>query len=184
MLILMRLKTELSPFDRLRLHKSALMLNIFGKRNCFDIEDPRLAYFDEIDALSIEIKNLQSQYDADTKQTLEHMLKTVDSCIKESYRRSIPYLLQSATFVNSIFDNKSLIIASAIVGILSICNYSAIKDIEYIIREVGYPQDFFSNKDILTTTINLEKTGVLSKTDVGYCLSGSLNNVSEYQMLI
>ena len=44
MLILMRLKTELSPFDRLRLHKSALMLNVFSGRDCFDIEDETQEY--------------------------------------------------------------------------------------------------------------------------------------------
>lgn len=184
MLIMMRLKIELSHFDRLRLHKAALMLNIFSKKKCFAIEDPVLAYFDEIDNLSAEVKKMQEQCNADTAKTLEQTLKSIDTQIKESYKRSTPFILQSADFVNSITDNKTLIVASAIVGILSFYGYMPANDFEFYMRQTGYPEEFFSKKDIITATVNLEKSGVLTKTDVGYSLSESMKNVVEYQRLI
>ena len=143
MLILMRLKTELSYFDRLRLHKAALMLNIFSKKKCFAIEDPVLAYFDEIDNLSAGVKKLQEQCNADTAKTLEQTLKEVDPRIKESYNRSTPFILQSADFVNSITDNKTLIIASAILGILCFYSYMPANDFEFYMRQSDYPEEFF-----------------------------------------
>ncbi len=184
MLILMRLKTELSPFDRLRLHKSALMLNIFSKKKCFAIDDPVLVYFDEIDNLSAEIKKLQEQCNADTDKTLEQTLKNVDSRIKESYNRSTPFVLQSADFVNSITDNRTLIIASAIVGLLNFYGYLPANDMEFYMRQTGYPDEYFSKKDIITVTVNLEKTGVISKNNIAYQLSDDFRNVAGYVRLI
>ena len=184
MLILMRLKTELSHFDRLRLHKAALMLNIFSKKKCFAIEDPVLAYFDEIDNLSAEIKKLQEQCNADTAKSLEQTLKEVDTRIKESYKRSTPFILQSADFVNSITDNKTLIVASAIIGILSFYGYMPANDFEFYMRQTGYPEEFFSKKDIITATVNLEKSGVIVKAVSAYRLCDSFTNVAEYKRLI
>lgn len=184
MLILMRLKTELSHFDRLRLHKAALMLNIFSKKKCFAIDDPVLAYFDEIDNLSTEIKKLQEQCNADTAKALEQTLENVDSRIKESYKRSTPFILQSADFVNSITDNKTLIIASAIVGLLNFYGYLPANDMEFYLRQTGYPDEYFSKKDIITVTVNLEKTGVIAKNNIAYQLSDDFRNVSGYVRLI
>ena len=96
MLILMRLKTELSPFDRLRLHKSALMLNVFSGRDCFNIEDETRVYYQIVDNLAVEIKKLQKQNDTDTATTLQSQLGNQDSRIIEAYKRSIPYVIQSA----------------------------------------------------------------------------------------
>ena len=184
MLILMRLKTELSHFDRLRLHKAALMLNIFSKKKCFAIENPVLAYFDEIDNLSSEIKKLQEQCNADTAKTLEQTLKEVDPRIKESYKRSTPFILQSADFVNSITDNKTLIIASAILGILCFYSYMPANDFEFYMRQSDYPEEFFSRKDIITATVNLEKSGVIVKSRVAYQFADDFKNVSGYVRLI
>ena len=184
MLILMRLKTELSHFDRLRLHKATLMLNIFSKKKCFAIEDPVLAYFDEIDNLSVEVKKLQEQCNADTAKTLEQTLKEVDTRIKESYKRSTSFILQSADFVNSITDNKTLIVASAIIGLLSFYACLNANDIEFYMRQCDYPEEFFSKKDVITTTVNLEKSGVIVKSRVAYQLADDFKNVLGYVRLI
>ena len=184
MLILMRLKTELSPFDRLRLHKSALMLNVFSGRDCFNIEDEMQEYYQIVDNLAVEIKQLQKQSNTDTAATLQSQLDNQDSRITEAYKRSIPYVIQSAGFVNSIPDREALVLVSAIIGCIHKCKSANIKDIEASLKNNNSATEPFDCKSILSTAINLEKSGVLTKTDDGYCLSRSLKDVVGYERLI
>ena len=184
MLILMRLKTELTPFDRLRLHKSALMLNVFSGRDCFFIEDETQEYYPTVDSLAAEIKKLQAQNDADTTTTLQSLLSCQDSRIIEAYKRSIPYVIQSAGFVNSISDCDVLAFASAIIGYIHRSKNANINDIEAALNNKGFSPEQLNLKNILSAVINLEKSGFLTKTDAGYCLSGSLRDVEEYERLI
>ena len=184
MLILMRLKTELSPFDRLRLHKSALMLNVFSGRDCFNIEDETRVYYQIVDNLAVEIKKLQKQNDTDTATTLQSQLGNQDSRIIEAYKRSIPYVIQSAGFLNSISDSDELVLISAIIGCVHQNNSANINDLETFLKTDNAASEPFDRKSILSTAINLEKSGVLTKTDAGYCLSGILKEVSGYERLI
>lgn len=184
MLILMRLKTELSPFDRLRLHKSALMLNVFSGRDCFNIEDEMQEYYQIVDNLAVEIKQLQKQSNTDTAATLQYQLDNQDSRITEAYKRSIPYVIQSAGFVNSISASSELVLISAIIGYIHQSNSANINDLETLLKSNNSAPEPFDRKSILSATINLEKSGVLTKTDVGYCLSGSLKDVADYVRLI
>ena len=184
MLILMRLKTELSPFDRLRLHKSALMLNVFSGRDCFNIEDEMQEYYQIVDNLAVEIKQLQKQSNTDTAATLQSQLDNQDSRITEAYKRSIPYVIQSAGFVNSISDSSELVLISAIIGCVHQSNSANINDLETQLKSNTSAPGQFDRKSILSAAINLEKSGVLTKTDAGYCLLGSLKEVSGYERLI
>ncbi|MBR5166510.1 MAG: hypothetical protein IKW86_00405 [Salinivirgaceae bacterium] len=184
MLILMRLKTELSPFDRLRLHKSALMLNVFSGRDCFNIEDETREYYQIVDNLAVEIKKLQKQNDTDTATTLQSQLNNQDSRIIEAYKRSIPYVIQSAGFVNSISDSNELVLISAIIGCIHQNNSANINDLETLLKNDNAASEPFDRKSILSAAINLEKSGVLTKTDAGYCLSVILKDVSGYERLI
>ena len=184
MLILMRLKTELSPFDRLRLHKSVLMLNVFSGRDCFFIDDETQEYYPIVDGLAAEIKKLQTENDSDTATTLQSLLNCQDSRITEAYKRSIPYVIQSACFVNSISDRDVLVLISAIIGCIHMSKNTNINDIEEAFNNKGFPPEQLNRKNILSSVINLEKSGVLTKTDDGYCLSGSLKDVEGYERLI
>ena len=181
---MMRLKTELSPFDRLRLHKSALMLNVFSSRNCFDIEDELQVYYPIVDSHASEIKKLQTENDTDTATTLQSLLSSQDSRIIEAYNRSIPYVIQSACFVNSISDDSTLSLASVIIGYIHKSKNAVINDMETSLKNYGSVLEHFDRKSILSIVINLEKSGVLTKTDVGYGLSESLKDVAGYEMLI
>ena len=184
MLILMRLKTELSPFDRLRLHKSALMLNVFSGRDCFNIEDEMQEYYQIVDNLAVEIKQLQKQSNTDTAATLQSQLDNQDSRIIEAYKRSIPYVIQSAGFVNSISDRDILVLVSAIIGNIHKNKNSNINDIEAALNNKGFTIEQLNRKSILSSVINLEKSGVLIKTDAGYCISGRLKDVAGYVVLL
>lgn len=184
MLILMRLKTELSPFDRLRLHKSALMLNVFSGRDCFGIDDETQEYYPIVDNLASEIKKLQTENDADTSTTLQSQLDSQDSRITDAYKRSIPFVIQSASFVNSISDREALVLISAIIGYIHQSKSANIKDIEASLNHNNSATEPFDRKGILSVAINLEKSGVLTKIDSGYCLSGSLKDVVGYEKLI
>ena len=181
LLMLMRLKSELDPFDKLRLHKAALMLEVFSRRSCFKIADGYSVYYQAISEISNEIRNYQTQNNADTPQALEKLLSAVDPRVSESYKRSTPYILQSAEFVNSVSDNTTLTTVSALVGIIRHRACANITDITPILTSSGYS---ISGKDVVTSLINLEKSGVIVKADVGYRLADDFKGVSGYTKLI
>ena len=180
----MRLKTELSPFDRLRLHKSALLLNVFSDRDCFFIDDETQEYYPIVDSLANEIKNIQIKNGNDTETTLQSLLGNQDLPITEAYKRSIPYVIQSAGFVNSISDREVLVLISAIIGYIYKSKNANVNDMEAVLTKKSFSSKQPNRKSILSAVINLEKSGVLTKTDAGYCLSGSLKDVVGYQRLI
>ena len=184
MLILIRLKIELSPFDRLRLHKAALMLNVFSGRDCFDIEDETQEYYPIVDSLAAEIKNLQTKNDANTAATLQSLLDNQDSRIIEAYRRSTPFVIQSASFVNSITDCEVLLRVSAVCGILKHRGRASVIDIEKYFREYNNSGITFSPKDLITILVNLEKTGMVVKDDNYYRLDDKLRDVDRYERLL
>ena len=183
-LILMRLKTELNPFGNLRLHKSALLLDVFSGKDCFEIEDVERVLYSSVDSLVSEVKNLQSQYDADTEATLKHQLDSIDTRIIESYKRSIPYILQSASFVNTIADNGILTLVSVIIGILKETQHADFQSIVNFVNNCRFADYSFSRKDILSAMLNLEKSGVLVKGDADYRLADNMRDVSEYVRLL
>ena len=183
-LILMRLKTELIPFGNLRLHKSALLLDVFSGKNCLEIEDVERVFYSSVESLVPEVKNIQSQYDADTEATLKHQLESIDARIIESYKRSIPYILQSASFVNSIDDNGTLTLVSAIIGMLKVNQHADFQSIATFVDNCRFADCSFTRKDILSAMLNLEKSGVLVKDDTDYRLAGNLKEVTGYQRLI
>ena len=184
MLILMRLKTELSHFDRLRLHKAALMLNVFSGRDCFFVDDETQGYYPTVDSLAAEIKNLQTKNDTDTETTLQSQLDSQDSRITEAYKRSTPFVIQSAGFVNSIFDRETLVLVTAIIGFIHHIKTANITDIETALNNYSSTPNHFDRKSIIAAVINLEKSGVLTKTDAGYCLAENLKEVVGYERLI
>lgn len=182
-LMLMRLKTELDPFDRMRLHKSAILLEVFSKRECFKINDGQNIYYSAIDTLSQYIKKYQIDNSIDTTEALTSLLNTVDSRVKESFIRSIPFIIQSAGFINSIPDNKTLTIVSYIYYILRQNVNATVEQITDGFYQSGYSKTDYTRKDIITTLINLEKSGTIVKEDT-YCLVSNFKGVTEYKKLI
>jgi hypothetical protein len=160
------------------------MLNVFSGRDCFFIDDEKQEYYPTVDGLAAEIKNLQIKYDADTESVLKLLLDSYDLRIIEAYKRSIPYVIQSASFVNSISDSETLVLVSAVIGYIHKGKNTNINDIEAALISKFFPPEQLNRKSILTSVINLEKSGVLTKTDDGYCLSGSLKDVVGYVRLI
>ena len=160
------------------------MLNVISGRDCFFIDDETQEYYPIVDNLAAEIKNIQTKNDADTATTLHSLLSCQDLRITEAYKRSIPYVIQSAGFVNSISDRAALVLISAIIGCIHQSKSANIKDIEASLKNNNSAIEPFDCKSILSTAINLEKSRVLTKTDDGYCLSGSLKDVVGYERLI
>ena len=86
--------------------------------------------------------------------------------------------------MNSISDSDELVLISAIIGCVHQNNSANINDLETFLKTDNAASEPFDRKSILSTAINLEKSGVLTKTDAGYCLSGILKEVSGYERLI
>ena len=184
MLMLMRLKTELEPFDRVRLHKAALFVEVFSSCNCFKISDERLTYYSVIDNLSELVRQYQTTHNADTEKAWEMLLNDANDRVKESYTKSIPYILQSAGFVNSIADSDTLLRVSAVCGMLKHCGKATVAEIEKYFRENNDSGIMLSPKDLITTLVNLEKSGLAVKTDTDYRLADNLKDVAGYEILL
>lgn len=181
--MLMKLKIELEPFDRLRLHKAALLLEVFSKRPCFKITDGHNIYYTAIDSLSQKIKQYQTEQNSDTPAALIKLLSTVDFRVKESYLRSIPYLIQCTGFINSISDNKTLLLVSFILDKLQRSGGGTAEQIADSFFMSGFSSSDYARKDIITTLINLEKSSVIIKDDT-YSLVNNFKLVTEYTKLI
>ena len=184
MLMLMRLKTELEPFDRMRLHKAALFVEVFSRSICFKISDERLTYYSVIDNLSELVRQYQTTHNADTEKSLELLHNDATDRVKESYTKSIPYILQSAGFVNSITDRDTLLDVSAICGILKHYGKATVTEIEKNFRGNNDSGITLSPKDLIITLVNLEKSGLAVKTDTDYRLADNLRDVARFVRLL
>ena len=130
MLVLMRMKDELNPYDEIRLHKTALFINIFSRKQCFKIDNYLIIdNFPEIERLLNLEKQLIESLNTDEENCLNVFYQSQEQRIKESYQRSIPYILQSANFVNSITNNRTLVLVSALTGLLDSHPQSTIDEI-------------------------------------------------------
>ena len=184
MLMLMRLKTELEPFDRVRLHKAALFVEVFSRSNCFKISDERLTYYSVIDNLSELVRQYQTTHNADTEKAWEMLHNDANDRVKESYTKSIPYILQSAGFVNSIADSDTLLRVSAVCGLLKHCGKATVAEIEKYFRENNDSGIMLSSKDLITTLVNLEKSGLAVKAESDYRFADNMRDVARFVRLL
>lgn len=184
MLMLMRLKTELEPFDRIRLHKAALFVEVFSRSNCFKISDERLTYYSVIDNLSELVRQYQTTHNADTEKAWEMLHNDANDRVKESYTKSIPYILQSAGFVNSIADSDTLLRVSVVCGMLKHCGKATVTEIVKYFRENNDSGIMLSPKDLITTLVNLEKSGLAVKAESDYRFADNLRDVARFVRLL
>lgn len=184
MLILMRLKTELNPYDDIRLHKSALLLNIFSKKKCFKINNClEISYFPEIEVLTKQLEQLADELKCESEDSLSVFYNQQEQRIQESYQRSIPYILHTATFVNSITNNRTLLLVTALIALLDTYPLSTVNEILKLLDDNGYLQEVFTSKIVLTTIVNLERSGVLNQAEGKYSLKYDYRGVTVYQSL-
>ena len=185
MLVLMRMKDELKPYDEIRLHKTALFINIFSRRQCFKIDNYLIIdNFPEIERLLNLEKQLIRSLNTDEENCLNVFYQSQEQRIIESYQRSIPYILQSANFVNSITNNRTLVLVSALTGLLYSHPQSTIDEIMELLDNHGYYQEFFSRKIVITTITNLVKSNVLRQFDSTYSLRYDYKEVTGYKRLL
>lgn len=184
MLILMGLKKELNPYDELRFHKSTLFLNIFSQKKCFKINNYlTIDYYPEIEQLVKQQEQLISTLNAGSGDYLDVFYQSQEQRIKESYQRSIPYILHSTHFINSITDNRTLVLVSALVGLLDMYPQSNLDVLMDLLDQFGYSHEVFSRKIVLTTIINLERSGIFRQTDGKYSLKYDYKGVTVYKSL-
>lgn len=184
MLILMRMKNELNPYDELRFHKSTLFLNIFSQKKCFKINNYLIIdYYPEIEQLAKQQEQLISTLNANSEDYLDVFYQMQEQRIKESYQRSIPYILHSAHFINSITDNRTLVLVSALVGLLDMYPQSNIDDLMELLDQFGYSHEIFSRQKVLTTIINLERSGMFKQSEGKYSLKYNYKGVTAYKNL-
>ena len=184
MLILMGLKKELNPYDDLRFHKSTLFLNIFSQKKCFKIKNYlTIDYYPEVEQLLKQQEQLIATLNAESGDYLDVFYQSQEQRIKESYQRSIPYILHSTHVINSITDNRTLVIVSALVGLLDMYPLSNLDILMDLLDQFGYSQEVFSRKMVLTTIINIERSGVIKQIDGKYSLKYDYKGVTEYKSL-
>ena len=114
---------------------------------------------------------------------LDVFYQSQEQRIKESYQRSIPYILHSTHFINSITDNRTLVLVSALVGLLDMYPQSNLDVLMDLLDQFGYSHEVFTRKIVLTTIINLERSGIFRQTDGKYSLKYDYKGVTVYKSL-
>jgi len=119
-LILMRLKSRLDKFNKLRVQKAAYFLNLFSGSDYFKFDEHKFGpYSHSIDILSTQIKEFQDYYKATTVAAEEIAYKNLISETVEAKVRSFePDLLRASNFTNSIKSDLELELCATIVDLV------------------------------------------------------------------
>ncbi len=119
-LLLMGAKFKLKRFSKLRLQKTACLMNYLASDNYFRFEANKLGrYSQAVEIISRDIKQFQKLHSVETDKAL---LLARDQIISDSVQRTYnyykPYLLQATELINSIGSNDKLELLTAILFLI------------------------------------------------------------------
>ncbi len=119
-LLLMRVKTNLKKFNKIRLQKTAYMINYFSNSNYFMFQAYKYGpYAHSIDVISREIREFQKYHGVTTSEAIE-IAKSIlisDSIIKKQ-KYFTDYLRKALKFVDSITIDQELELLTTLLFII------------------------------------------------------------------
>lgn len=120
-LILMKIKLELTKFNKTRLQKTGYLLNYFAEEDYFKFEAYNFGpYANSISILSREIKEFQEYYNFDTKRAVEWASNTmISESVIAKLRKYESSIEKATSFVNSIKTDKELELITTILFLIS-----------------------------------------------------------------
>ena len=119
-LLIMRTKSKLNVFNKLRIQKTAFFFNLFSGIEYFKFNAYKFGpYSHSIDILMKQIQEFQSYYNADTNEAEEIAYKNIVSRQVEIKLRDLEvYLSCALNFVNSVKDNLKLETIATVIDII------------------------------------------------------------------
>jgi O-acetyl-ADP-ribose deacetylase (regulator of RNase III) len=178
-ILLMRLKTRLTKFNKIRIQKVCFFVNIFSGNDYFKFEKYKFGpYSHSIDIISNQIKDFQNIYGVLTNEAEKIALNNSisDSVLNTINTYEIP-LLKASNFVNSIKNDHDLELISTLIYIVNQTSELSINEI--IVRFFQWPKsdiNRFSQNEIINSIENLVKSKILEKGLIGYSISKDIKD--------
>jgi O-acetyl-ADP-ribose deacetylase (regulator of RNase III) len=173
-IILMRLKTRLTKFNKMRIQKVCFFVNIFSGENYFKFEEYKFGpYSHGIDIVSNQIKAFQDIYGVSTIEAEKIALSNLisHSVLMTLKNYEMP-MLKATNFVNSIKNDHALELISTLVSIVKSNPEISIDEIiERFFWRTKVDIDRFSKSEIADSILNLEKSKIIEKGLIGYSIS-------------
>ncbi|WP_409966859.1 macro domain-containing protein [Bengtsoniella intestinalis] len=178
-LVLMQIKLKLNQFSRIRLQKTAFIMDLYANSNYFKFSRYTYGPFaHSIDIVSKSIKEFQTFYNLkDTATAYDIALKTL---ISESVQRKLddlePAIYKATDFVNRIETNKRL---ECITTILYLLHESGAMSREEIIQQYkAWSEDKsrrFTKEDICAEIDYLYEEDMIVMTLDGFLINPSIS---------
>jgi O-acetyl-ADP-ribose deacetylase (regulator of RNase III) len=173
-ILLMRLKTRLTKFNKMRIQKTCFFVNIFSGDNYFKFEEYKFGpYSHSIDIISKQIKEFQDIYNVSTndaeKIALNNIISNSVLTTIDTYEIS---MLKASNFVNSIKNDHDLELISTIIYLVNKTPEISTEDvIEQFFMWPKKDMDRFNKNEIIKSIMNLEKNKIIEKGLIGYSIA-------------
>lgn len=177
-LVLMLIKLNLNQFDKLRLQKTAYLVDILSEQKYFNFTKHKFGPYDHaIEVISKSIKEFQHFHNVQsTSEAYEIAYRKLTSeSIDNKLQFFIPIVKYASDYVNKIESNYEL---ECLATILFLIEKNNSLSEEVVVSEFkAWSEDKanrFSEEDILNEVRYLYDTEVIDKSLIGYCISDRL----------
>jgi O-acetyl-ADP-ribose deacetylase (regulator of RNase III) len=173
-LLLMRLKSRLTHFNKMRLQKSAFFMNVFSDEDYFVFDEYKYGpYSHSIDICSRMIKEYQEYYSistVDAEKILYNSLVSTSVIAKiNKYENAI---LKASSFANSIGNDYLLELVATVMFLVK--KEPDCDSVELVTKFQNWSKrkaENYSAGDIAATLNNLEASEIISKSLLGYSIN-------------
>ena len=119
-LILMKIKTRLNKFNKVRLQKSGFFLNYFSQEKYFKFENYHFGpYSNAISILSRQIGEYQSYYNIKTDKALELALNTnISRSVMNKLEKFENSIVRATNLINKISEDKELELLATVLTLI------------------------------------------------------------------
>ncbi|MBU3819114.1 MAG: macro domain-containing protein [Candidatus Faecalibacterium intestinavium] len=171
-LVLMQIKLHLSKFNKLRLQKTAYLMDVFGGQHYFHFIKHKYGPYDHaIAVISTKIKEFQNYYN--TKSTFEAYeiayKKLTSKNVNDKLGEFIPLIEKAANYVNRIDSDSDVECITTILFLLE--TNGVLSETELVAAFKSWSEDKakrFSEADIQRGIQYLYATGVIEENLTGY----------------
>lgn len=170
-LLLMRLKSRLTEFNKFRLQKSAFFMNTFAEEDYFIFDEYKYGpYSHSIDICSRMIKEYQDYYSVSTVEAEKLLYNSlVSTTVISKINKYETAILKATSLTNSIENDSILEIVSTV---LFLVKREPDTDVQGLVKNFQNwskrKAEKYTEEDIIETLQNLEKNDLIIKSLLGY----------------
>jgi len=164
-LLLMMFKPKLKKFSKLRVQKTAFMLNVFSGTEYFVFDKYHYGpYAHSIDILIKDIKDYQDHFNYTTQEALSELKRTLLSeTVESKISLYSPFVDQSTQFINSCLNDDDLELKTTILYCITKKPLAEVEIISEIKHWSTRKAQLFSAERINNTILGLTEQGLITK---------------------